>query len=199
MVNKRARLLKRQQTNADQLIDEVEQTRNSSKNLAEEAKVVWSAPIPLEEALAAIHAAVDEAQADTSLIGGVARFMMSNGSVSLDNEATQSAHERRPLAFIAAVAPDAVRLELKRKLVAEYKTMGGTPYSRKERGGRLAQIDRDIAMLERDEELAVRMAERGGMIIERRADATPSAVLLPDRELGIGGAGGAMTGHHGPA
>ena len=64
--------------------------------------------------------------------------------MSLDNEATQSAHERRPLAFIAAVAPDAVRLELKKKLMAEYKAMGVTYCSRKERGGRLAQIDRDI-------------------------------------------------------
>ena len=122
---------------------------------------------------------------DHATQGGISHVCHSPAMHETANEVTQAAYARRPLGFIAAFAPEAVRDELHGKLTATYAKMTATPYSDADRKRRLVEIERDVAQLERDEESAVRAAESAGMPIERRADAAPSVVLVPDRKLGV--------------
>jgi len=185
MPSKLGTLLKRQRNNTQQLTQAVAETRARIADLTQEAKTVRAAPVPLETAIARMNAAVDAAQADDATLGGMGRFLTPDGNGALDNETTQAAYARRPLAFVAAVAPAAVREELHSKLVASYERMVATPYSDADRKRRLQEIEHEVAQLQRDEEIAIRTAEASDMSIERRADASPSVVLSPDRELGM--------------
>ena len=184
MPSKLARFLKRHSDASAQVAQEVDTTRKRLSELTEEANAVRAAPVPLEAAQARVDRAVASAQAET-LPGGLGAFTRPEGNAVLDNEDTKLAFARSPLSFIAAVAPDAVRLELHAKLAATYARMNATPFSDADRKRRLVEVEREVAQLERDEEAAIRAAESAGMAIERRADAAPSVVLLPDRELGV--------------
>lgn len=183
MTSKLARLIKRQRDSTQQVRDEVEETRARIEKLTKERQAARSAPVTLEVAVASMHAAIEAAQSDTAILGGLARFMAPDGGAILDTDETRLAYARQPLTFLAAVAPEAVRVELERKLTAAYDEMPGPTYSAEDRRSRLLEINREVAQLERDEEYAIRTAERIGVGIERRADATPSVVLLPDEAL----------------
>lgn len=61
----------------------------------------------------------------------------------------------------------------------------GDGISGADRAKKIDQIDSDLDQLERAEEALIREAEAAGMPILRRADASPNALLMSDRALGL--------------
>lgn len=74
--------------------------------------------------------------------------------------------------------------ELKARLGEAIKALPGTPGpALKDRPARLQHLRDELDRLERGEERAIREAEAAGEPLERRGDARPEIVLLPDGML----------------
>ena len=104
------------------------------------------------------------------------------GLLSYRDPAAIGGDPRRLLtAALCGLMPDVVRQVGRAAIAEHYRDGDGIPDA--ERAARLAEIDRQLAALERDEERMIRAADRDGQTIARRDDADPAVVLAPDAAL----------------
>lgn len=155
--------------------DSVESIRAAIGELETERAAIANAPVPLAEATHAVTATI-------------ARLTASAGytpaSVVLDaaergEPAALDVHAMRPneiVGFLAGCLRPVLRQALTEQLEEHYRDLQpGLPAD--ERAQRLADLDRQLLDLNREEErLIVELAELG-IAIDRRPDASPAAVL----------------------
>ena len=154
--------------------------RDLNARLRDRRRRIERAPVPLEEAVAAVdrhlrHTA--ETCGADALLGdlmggggrGAARFP------AIENKAM--------VKLLTAAAADLVRDFLVRRLEAAYSAEGARPLAADERAKSVARLDADLLDAELAEERLIREAERAGLSVLRRADADPRALLAHDDEL----------------
>ncbi len=88
----------------------------------------------------------------------------------------------KPGAVLARLFPEAVARAMAEGVHARYATPGVTPLTQVARTKELARIDDQLRDAEVAEEMLIRLAERRGEAIERRADADPRVLLMEDAE-----------------
>jgi hypothetical protein len=131
------------------------------------------------KALERARVSADEAQANLeALIAAAAgRFRPPALLVGVNSPGFQAQlYERDPgvdaFALACALYPERVQ-----EFLAEHMTAGEGGVTAENRAARLAQLDAELAELERKEESAIRKLEAQGLDVDRRGDADPAVVL----------------------
>jgi hypothetical protein len=180
------KLLKRQRDAATALGNDLSAIRGRLDELANERTTVQNAPLPVECAMARIDHAVDAARDDPAAGGDMSRFTHPNGHAALDTPAMAEKAGSKPLATMCGIMPETIRQSMKDMLAEHYRNMSTTPIAPEDRPKKLAALDSERRDLEVREEVLIREAERAGMVRQRRPDADPSVVLMPDNALALG-------------
>ena len=162
-------------TSVNELLSSVDARRDEIASLRTERDAIESAPRPIGDVLADLDlhldflatASVDALSLDCLRARGAAVELKATAPITLG---LLVAIAREPLRQI--IADQLGDLEKNRPGLAE-----------KDRLARLAEIDRAILAAELAEERALRALERQGVMIARRADASPLAVLAADQAL----------------
>ena len=152
----------------------VQDVRAAVGKLKAERTAVETAAVPIEEAIPVVDDVVSR------LLAGLAHHLplsdvLNAAAHGRSADVRMLASEQRVQLLLSALAP-VLLTHFREGLTQHYRTIAaGLPAP--ERRKRLAEIDAELADLEREEEeLIVEMAG-AGVIIERRPDADPAAVL----------------------
>lgn len=173
--NIRARL-QSARTAADAAMGEIEAIRVRIGELRQERESVAVLPMSLDEARALLAGYLDQSEqafGDRYLqhfLSGLTRGKP--GTLTPDPLVLGPDHIA---AAIVGLLRPAIEASLTQAL--EHYCERNPGLSAAERADRLAQIDGEIARLEREEESLIRAGETAGLIINRRPDASPAAVL----------------------
>jgi hypothetical protein len=151
-------------------IDAIEATRKDVSSLQGQLQVVRAAPLPLDDQRQAVAAYVErlgrQAQPAVSVVqNGTLRVGFRDVLV----EAEQT------LALLAWIDPEKVRDALTGLLEGAPRVVGAMGASEKQQ--RLAELEAKLLELERAEEALVEQANKSGIDILRRPDASPPCVL----------------------
>lgn len=155
----------------------VESIRAMIADLQRERERVRSAPVPFDEAVAAI----DEMLARWRITGQEWVSTEAIIGVASRGERPQLVDPHAITApvllrLMLLLVGDQARETLIRQIEAFYRTADvGLP--RDERVTRLRELDRELGKLEQADEAAIAAAEEGGLHIDRRANASPAALL----------------------
>ena len=161
----------------------IEEIRREIATLRAEREAVRGAPVPLDEARAALNkmlttwATVGQARG-VHVDHLIAQAMA--GTPPTTDELYRAASLGTVLALLAPLLRQQLHDGIETCLTERYaQVKAGLPAAARER--RLAELDGEIATLERDEEESIQAAAEGGLAIDRRADASPAVVLgLPE-------------------
>lgn len=176
-------IFKRTRELGDQLNRDLGQVREEIAKAAAEVDRIRRLPRPREEAEADIRSLVEAGSRsfDTHLGDftkpGGAQLMAVMNALNGDHGAIR----RNQFGFMCAVAPAGMFDFLARKLDDTYA--GGPGLTAAERATRLSKADAHLLELSLAEEAIIRACEAAGMVVMRRAEADPRAVLAPDSAL----------------
>ena len=152
----------------------VADVRSAVSRLQDERRAVETAPIPQDEAQPLVDTFVDRA------LHGLSQF------ADPDEIVAAAAHGRpidlrglnadqRVAVLVSALGP-VLRVRFRELLSEHYGTL--TPgLAADERATRLRAIDAEVVSLEREEETLIRELADAGVVVDRRGDASPAAVL----------------------
>lgn len=178
MLEKMTKLLSAQRAAAETVQASIASTRAEIIRVADEMDQVTKMPIPMNDALALVDAELDRL-VDIGL-SGVVVWPLFN-PIGGDRHVQIDAAERLVPGLLALVGRDTLRMAAEAKLIEGYAGRQGITEA--ERASRLTVLEDEALDLELVEESLIRQAEAAGMIIQRRADADPRAVLAFDRDL----------------
>lgn len=154
------------------LTDGLEEIR--TQIILEKERMLTSAALPV-----ALDTAEKRLDAWLAKVGGTEIFR------TLADRMVSPSYREPPIADAVALAQAAtlqpIRAAVGEALAARYKQAPGI--SQGDRDERMAAHERALIALEMAEESLIRMAERSGLDVLRRAAADPRAVLATDREI----------------
>lgn len=174
-------------------LDDLDVIRAAIATKKTEIEALHRAPIPVSEALEqfdrwaagkaeqAVQSLRPELLSDPANVSGEMR--LPDLSYRLDGEIARADHRADEILYglILATAMPAVRSIVEERI--EAATAGRECLTAAERVERIAKAEAELLHLELSEEATVRALEGAGLPVERRADASPRAVLCAQASL----------------
>lgn len=163
-----------------EFVNAVEDVRRQIGELNDRAADIRATPVPREEAIRRLDRNIGESVADAR--GLFAGSLIDNDPrVGNRDFGDMKVSEKSFRNFMLAISRKELRAFLVERIDASYASRPGM--SDETRRQALAEIDADRLKLELAAEAAIRQAETVGIVIARRRDADPRAVLADESEL----------------
>jgi hypothetical protein len=151
--------------------DAIDATRNQISSLQGQLAVIRAAPLPLPDQFKAAAAYVAKLAATVKPTVAVMR----DDQIRLSFRDSVIGGTDDVVALLAEIFPEAVQAWLERKIESAPRVVGAMPAS--ERLQRVAELEKTLCELEQREEALIEQANKSGIDILRRPEASPPCVL----------------------